>query len=123
MAMSYAQRPQDAVHCMHAHFVLQVTELAILVTLPNWVLQWRVVKPMRYMVAGTMLVSHMLGAKTLSLATGLVADIKGIHAANVLCACPLCLLVALVAKSHLPWVTSSQYNGLSCFCVIFLDFI
>ena len=38
---------------------MQVTELAILITLPNWVLQWRVVKPMRYMVAGTMLVGHM----------------------------------------------------------------
>ena len=37
---------------------MQVTELAMLVMLPNWVLQWRVVKPMRYMVAGTMLVSR-----------------------------------------------------------------
>ena len=36
---------------------MQVTEPAILITLPNWLLQWRVVKPMRYMVAGTMLVS------------------------------------------------------------------
>lgn len=35
---------------------MQVTELAILACLPNVLLQWRVVKPMRYMVAGTMLV-------------------------------------------------------------------
>ena len=37
---------------------MQVTELAMLVMLPNWLVQWKVVKPMRYMVAGTMLVGH-----------------------------------------------------------------
>ena len=39
--------------------LMQVTELAMLGMLPNWMLQWRVVKPMRYMVAGTMLVSSV----------------------------------------------------------------
>lgn len=34
----------------------QVTELPMLLMLPMWLLQWRVVKPMKYMVAGTMLV-------------------------------------------------------------------
>lgn len=39
---------------------MQVTELPILVLLPNWILQWRVVKPMRYMVNGTILVCVLL---------------------------------------------------------------
>ncbi|KAL3145744.1 hypothetical protein ABBQ38_015125 [Trebouxia sp. C0009 RCD-2024] len=39
--------------------VAEVTELAILACLPNVLLQWRVVKPMRYMVAGTMLAAAL----------------------------------------------------------------
>ncbi len=39
----------------------------MLLMLPNWLLQWRVVKPMRYMVAGTMLVGHPRGLSLLRL--------------------------------------------------------
>lgn len=39
--------------------VAEVTELPMLLMLPMWLLQWRVVKPMKYMVAGTMLAAAL----------------------------------------------------------------
>ena len=56
--------------------LMQVTELAMLLMLPNWVLQWRVVKPMRYMVTGTMLVGrmHLCWQHVISLEPTVAAD-------------------------------------------------